>query len=155
MAIEIERKFLVNHELWNLLEKPNGKLIKQSYLSTNPNKTIRVRVNGEKGFITLKGKPTGIIRPEFEYEIPIQDALDMISLFGETVIEKIRYEINIEQHTWEVDVFKGDNLGLIVAEIELNNENESFKKPNWIEAEVTHDIKYLNANLQNTPYIFW
>lgn len=155
MNQEIERKFLVNHTKWNQLTKEEGTYLKQSYLSTNPDKTIRVRVLGEKGFITIKGKQVGLTRPEFEYEIPLQDAIKMIDLFGENVIEKTRYNIHIKNHLWEVDVFDGDNKGLIVAEIELSSETETFEKPNWIEKDVSKEPKYYNSNLQNSPFSTW
>jgi CYTH domain-containing protein len=155
MNQEIERKFLVNKSLWKKVNKPEGLYLKQTYLSTNPDKTIRVRVLGEKGFITLKGRAKGLIRPEFEYEVPLQDAQQMIDLFGETVIEKTRYEINFENHLWEIDVFDGDNKGLIVAEIELTSETERFEKPDWLSKEVSEDTKYFNSNLQSNPYIHW
>jgi CYTH domain-containing protein len=155
MNQEIERKFLVNKSLWKKVNKPEGLYLKQTYLSTNPDKTIRVRVLGEKGFITLKGRAKGLIRPEFEYEVPLEDAIQMIDLFGETVIEKTRYEINFKNHLWEIDVFDGANKGLIVAEIELTSETEKFVKPDWLSKEVSEEPKYFNANLQETPYNEW
>ena len=155
MNQEIERKFLVNKAIWNKLEKPQGLYLKQSYLSTNPNKTIRVRVLDKKGYITVKGKPKGLVRPEFEYEIPLKDAQEMILLFGENIIEKTRYEIKHNKHLWEIDVFKGDNEGLIVAEIELNSENELFEKPLWVGKEVSHETKYFNSSLQKNPFCNW
>jgi adenylate cyclase len=155
MNQEIERKFLVNHAEWNRTVKPQGKTIIQSYLSTNPEKTIRVRVYGEKGFITVKGKAKGLTRPEFEYEIPLKDAKEMINLFSEVSIEKKRYEIKLDNHIWEVDVFEGNNTGLIIAEIELNSENENFNTPNWITEEVSNDVKYFNSNLQKNPFCNW
>lgn len=155
MNQEIERKFLVNHAEWEKLNKPEGKTIIQSYLATNPNKTIRVRIYGEQGFITIKGKAKGLTRPEFEYEIPLTDAKEMINLFGEVNIEKKRYEIKINNHIWEVDVFEGDNQGLILAEIELATENEIFTKPHWITEEVSSNPKYFNSNLQKCPFNNW
>lgn len=155
MNQEIERKFLVNHTEWEKLNKPEGKTIIQSYLATNPDKTIRVRIYGEQGFITIKGKAKRLTRPEFEYEIPLTDAKEMISLFGEANIEKKRYEIKINNHIWEVDVFEGDNQGLILAEIELTTESENFTKPHWITEEVSSNTKYFNSNLQKNPFNSW
>lgn len=155
MNQEIERKFLVDQTKWNQLDKPNGKIIVQSYLSTNPDKTIRVRIYGEQGFLTIKGKAKGLTRPEFEYEIPLVDAKQMIKLFGEVSIEKKRYEIKIDNHIWEVDVFEGDNKGLIIAEIELTSEKEHFTKPHWLTEEVSDEPKYFNSSLQKRPFNNW
>jgi len=155
MGKEIERKFLVNEKLTEVLKTAESKYCKQSYLSTDENKVVRVRVLGEKGFLTIKSKVEGISRHEFEYEIPISDAKKMIALFGQNVIEKTRYLIPYENHTWEVDVFEGENKGLVIAEIELQSEDESFSIPNWIAKEVTGDAKYYNSNLQSKPYYSW
>ncbi len=155
MILEIERKFLVHHDLWNTLSKPNGLVCKQTYIHKDPEKTVRIRTLGTKGFITLKGKQVGISKPEFEYEIPIQDAIEMIDLFGEIVIEKVRYIIPNGNHNWEVDVFSGDNEGLIVAEIELKSDNENFEIPAWIAKEVSDDYRYSNSNLQSHPFKNW
>lgn len=155
MSVEIERKFLVDLDKWSLVEKPKGLYCKQCYLTADSEKSVRVRVLGEKGFMTIKGKTSNLTRPEFEYEIPAKDAEEMILLFGKELIEKTRYLIDIENNTWEVDVFDGDNKGLIVAEIELKSENESFTHPNWISDEVSHDPKYINANLQKEPFCNW
>jgi len=155
MGKEIERKFLVNKNIEEALKKAESNYCSQSYLSTDENKVVRVRVLGKKGFLTIKSKVEGISRHEFEYEIPIEDAKQMIELFGENVIEKTRYLIPYNKHVWEVDIFEGKNKGLIIAEIELNAENESFSTPNWIDKEVTGDIRYYNSNLQNNPYLSW
>jgi len=155
MGKEIERKFLVNEKLTKVLKTAESKYCNQSYLSTDENKVVRVRVLGEKGFLTIKSKVEGISRHEFEYEIPISDAKKMIALFGQNVIEKTRYLIPYENHTWEVDVFEGENKGLVIAEIELQSEDESFSIPNWIAKEVTGDAKYYNSNLQSKPYYSW
>ena len=155
MAIEIERKFLVKKELWEAVDKPMGLVCKQTYLHKEIDKTIRVRVLGDKGFVTFKGKTIGFSKPEFEYEIPLQDANEMISMFGQKLIDKVRYLIPIDGHTWEVDVFFGDNAGLIVAEIELKSEQEIFSVPEWVDKEVTGDLRYSNSSLQGNPYCNW
>ena len=147
--MEIERKFLVDKRLWEKVEKPEGKKIIQAYLTNEVEKSIRIRVKGEKAYVTIKGKQVGISRPEFEYEIPVSDAMEMIYLFADKVIEKTRYEILVGQFIWEIDVFHGKLEGLILAEIELSNENEVFENPEWITTEVSTDPFYLNANLIN------
>ena len=145
--MEIERKFLVKSDIWEKFEKPVPKSIKQAYLSNNEKRTIRVRTKGEKGFLTIKGETIGITRKEFEYEIPYSDAIDLIENFSEKVISKQRYEVPFGDHIWEVDVFNGKLVGLIVAEIELKDENESFLKPEWVDIEVSHDPQYFNSIL--------
>jgi adenylate cyclase len=144
---EIERKFTVDHQKWNLIEKPEPTLIVQSYLSKNPDCTIRVRIKGKKGFLTIKGKTIGISRTEFEYEIPLEDAKQIIESFAEKTISKFRYEIQIENHLWEVDVFHGKLDGLIIAEIELSDENELFAKPDWVFEDVSDNLEYYNSKL--------
>jgi len=155
MPVEIERKFLVDKIKWGQVDKPIGLDCKQTYLNTDPNKTIRVRVLGEKGYLTIKGKMKGLTRAEYEYEIPLEEANEMISLFGEKVLEKTRCLINYKGKIWEVDVFAGDNEGLIVAEIELGHEEEPFTKPEWVTEEVSTDPRYLNVNLQEKPFSDW
>jgi len=155
MNIEIERKFLVNKKRWASLVKPLGIKCRQTYLSSNPDKVVRIRTLGEKGFITIKGKQKGLSRAEFEYEIPIEDANEMIDLFGTNIIDKTRYNIQYKNMLWEVDVFENSNNGLIVAEIELNHEDESFEKPEWIDKEVSNEIKYYNSNLHKNPFKTW
>lgn len=145
--MEIERKFLVNEDLWNRVEKPEPKLIIQAYLHRSPEKTIRVRVKGERGFLTIKGPTTGISREEFEYEIPLNEATQLIEQFADKILSKKRYEIPAGEHVWEVDVFLDNLEGLIVAEIELNVEDELFIKPEWVAEEVSHDSQYQNSRL--------
>jgi CYTH domain-containing protein len=145
--MEIERKFLVNKEKWELVSKPKPKRIVQSYLVRTPEKTIRVRVKGEKGFLTIKGPTVGISRSEFEYEIPLNEANDLIEQFADKVIEKYRYEITIGNHVWEIDEFHGKLEGLMIAEIELTTEDEAFEKPDWITEDVSLDQQYFNSNL--------
>ncbi|MGB0868882.1 MAG: CYTH domain-containing protein [Flavobacteriales bacterium] len=155
MAIEIERKFLINKHLWEKAKKPKGEKIMQAYLSSSPESTVRVRSKGNKGYLTVKGKSTGISRVEYEYEIPISDVKKMINTLNLSCIEKIRYEIKIGNHIWEIDEFHGENSGLIVAEIELSNESELFEKPIWILDEVSDDIKYYNSQLLKHPFKQW
>ena len=155
MATEIERKFLVNKEM---LPKVEGKSYVQGYLSSTPDKIVRIRIAGDKGILTIKGKAEGaeaISRPEYEYEIPLQDAKEMMDLCEKPLIEKIRYEIKHEGHLWEVDEFIGDNKGLIVAEIELVSESEKFVKPDWVKEEVSNDARYANSNLVKHPFSKW
>ena len=153
MGREIERKFLVTGEEYRESGKPN--LIKQGYLCNETGKAIRVRIAGNQGFITIKGKAAGISRPEWEYEIPVEDAAEMMSLCSGLIIEKIRYQVDFEGHIWEVDEFHGQNEGLVVAEIELEDEKDTVPLPAWIGEEVTADPKYLNANLVKKPYRCW
>jgi CYTH domain-containing protein len=145
--MEIERKFLVNHDLWDKIEKPSPKHIIQAYLSKSEQNTIRVRTKGDKGFLTIKGPTKGISREEFEYEIPLSDATQLIENFAEKVISKKRYEITIGNHLWEVDVFMDKLEGLIIAEIELESEDEIFVKPEWVTEDVSHDPQYYNSSL--------
>ena len=155
MGIEIERKFLVKKEKWKELEKPSGELYRQGYLLTDPNKTIRVRQTSAKGFLTIKGLSVGATRPEYEYEIPFEEAKELLDQFAIAELSKIRFKIIIDQHVWEVDEFFGNNKGLIVAEIELSNEEEKFNIPDWIDREVTHEEKYFNSSLVIHPYQNW
>lgn len=154
MGKEIERKFLVKNTCYKQLAE--GILYKQGYICSEPDRVVRVRVIGSKGFITIKGKASGFSRPEYEYEIPINDADEMIgSLCDKPIIEKYRYEIRYRGFTWEVDEFLGDNQGLVIAEIEIENEAVQFPIPEWIEAEVTGDPLYYNSNLIKKPYKTW
>ncbi len=154
MAIEIERKFLVEGDAWRDFGTPV--LYRQGYLCTEPERTVRVRVAGPKAFLTIKGASTGPSRPEFEYEIPLEEAgflLDRLCL--RPLIEKERREIVNAGLTWVVDEFFGENAGLIVAEIELDAPDRSFALPDWAGAEVTEDVRYYNANLVVCPYSRW
>ena len=144
---EIERKFTVDLQKWESVVKPLPKQIVQSYLSTNPDCTVRVRIKGSKGFLTIKGKTIGISRSEFEYEIPLNDAKQMIASFAEKTLSKLRYEIKVGKHIWEIDVFQGKIEGLIIAEIELKSENETFTKPYWVIDDVSDNIEYYNSRL--------
>jgi adenylate cyclase len=145
--MEIERKFLIKESEWNLLEKPAPTSIAQAYLSTNKVCTIRVRIKGTKGYFTVKGETKGITRSEYEYEIPVEEAKNMMSEFCTKVLSKDRYCIDFEGHTWEVDVFHGVLAPLIIAEIELESEDEQFVIPDWVGKEVSDDASYYNSVL--------
>jgi CYTH domain-containing protein len=155
MAIEIERKFLVNHALWEQYPKGQGTLYQQGYLLISPAKTVRIRLAGEVGFITIKGQTHGTSRLEYEYPIPGSDAAEMIGHFCAGTVCKVRHHVPYQGHTWEVDVFEGENQGLIVAEIELQHEAETFSKPPWVLQEVTDDPRYFNAYLSEYPFQTW
>lgn len=155
MGVEIERKFLVDHEKWNHLSKPGGSNFRQGYMVKDESKTIRVRVTDEEAFITIKGKTTGLTRSEYEYNIPVADGNELLVAFCEAIISKIRYCIEYAGNVWEVDVFSGDNEGLIMAEIELDDESEIFDLPDWITDEVTGDVRYYNLSLSINPYKNW
>ncbi|WP_296143974.1 CYTH domain-containing protein [uncultured Flavobacterium sp.] len=154
--LEIERKFLVASDAFKS-EALHKNHIAQGYLNSNPERTVRVRVKGEIGFVTIKGKgnETGMSRFEWETEIALADAKNLIKLCESGVIDKIRYEVEVGNHTYEVDEFYGDNEGLVVAEIELKSEEEAFEKPDWLGQEVTNDERYYNAYLSNNPYKNW
>lgn len=155
MATEIERKFLVDTAKWASISKSIQVKMKQGYLVSLPDKTIRVRIAEEKAYLTIKGKSKNISRPEFEYEIPVSDAYELLTIMGGNMVEKIRHYIVFDNCTWEVDVFEGDNKGLIVAEIELKSEDQIFNFPEWIAKEVTDDKRYTNSNLAIKPYGEW
>jgi len=147
MAIEIERKFLVSGEFRHLAIKKIR--ITQRYLSIDPDKTIRIRISGEKALLTIKGRPDAgsFSRNEWEFEIPESDASEMMKLCLPGIIEKTRYLVPAGKHLFEVDEFHGNNQGVIIAEIELNSESEEFEKPEWLGREVTGNPEYYNANL--------
>ena len=150
MAKEIERKFLVDTS--KLPTLPKGQIMKQGYIPTQ-GITVRARISDDQAFLTLKGRATGLSRSEFEYPIPVEDAQQILNeLCTHPLIEKTRYLIPYGDHTWELDIFEGDNQGLVVAEIELSSENESFEKPEWITKEVSYDTKYRNSNLIAHPF---
>lgn len=155
MALEIERKFLVDKTLWDAAEKGKAHYYRQGYLMMQPNKTIRVRVTDTEGYVTIKGKSIGATRLEYEYTIPRQDAIELLDNFAESDIIKWRFKVEIGGKTWEVDEFLGDNEGLIVAEIELSDEAETFELPNWAAQEVTGDERYFNSALSVLPFKKW
>ncbi|MEC4804303.1 MAG: CYTH domain-containing protein [Jaaginema sp. PMC 1079.18] len=154
MPIEIERKFLVNSEDWRGLAQ--GVLYRQGYLCTEANRTVRVRVAGDRAFLTIKGKTQGHSRPEYEYTIPLPEAAAMLdTLCYRPLIEKTRYRIPIGDKVWEVDEFHGENQGLILAEVELHSEADAIDLPPWIGKEVSQDARYFNSYLARYPYASW
>lgn len=154
MGIEIERKFLVTGDAWR--EAASGQArFSQGYLSRDPARTVRVRVAGEQAFLTIKGATSGATRAEFEYEIPRADAQALLALCDGPVVEKVRHLCEVDGMRWEVDEFLGANAGLIVAEIELQAEDQPFTRPPWLGAEVTGDARYVNANLAVAPFTSW
>lgn len=162
MAIEIERKYLVKKPEWQLykdkLRRQLGTIgVKycQGYLPTKNETTVRVRIIGDRGYLTIKSKATGYTRSEFEYPIPLEDARQMLdTLCLQPIIEKTRYKLDYVNLTWEVDEFLGENAGLIIAEVELESEQQSIAIPDWIDREV-NDSKYFNSNLIKNPYSQW
>ena len=154
--IEIERKFLVKSDAFLKLFKTKNRIV-QGYLSSVPERTVRIRIKGEKGYLTIKGKSNknGLSRMEWEKEIDIKEAEQLLQICESGVIDKIRYDVEIGNHIIEVDVFEGENKGLIVAEIELQSETESFVKPDWFAEEVTGDERYYNAYLSKDPFKNW
>ena len=154
MGKEIERKFLVKDNTWR--GQDSGKRYRQGYLSTVKERTVRVRIAGDKGFLTVKGITVGASRSEYEYEIPMTDANEMLDRLCERpLIEKTRYRISHTGLVWEVDEFEGENRGLITAEVELKDELQSVTLPGWIGKEVTGDPRYFNANLVAKPFTTW
>ncbi len=151
--VEIERKFLIDTQLW----KPTVKGIKisQGYLSIDSEKVIRVRIADEQGFLTIKGKAIGIVRTELEYEIPKNEAVVLLEMCNGLVVEKYRYKENFKDMIWEVDIFEGKNKGLILAEIELEHEDQVFDLPDWVGEEVTFDKRYYNSWLSQNPFSCW
>lgn len=153
MGTEIERKYLVKGDRWKNLAQ--GVLYRQGYFATVGKTTVRVRVIGERGYLTIKGENKGILRSEFEYPIPVEDAEEMLdTLCDRPLIEKFRYIIPYGNFLWEVDEFLGDNAGLIIAEVELDSEDRVIVLPDWIDREVS-DPKYFNSNLVKHPYKQW
>ncbi len=154
MGTEIERKFLLRDESWKA--GASGKLYRQGYLSAAVERNVRVRIIGEQGFLTVKGKASGITRLEFEYEVPLADAERMLDeLCLKPLIEKTRYRIEHRGMLWEIDEFAGDNAGLVVAEVELSEEQQEIEFPRWVGREVTDNPRYLNSNLVERPYTRW
>ncbi|HWR99894.1 MAG TPA: CYTH domain-containing protein [Prolixibacteraceae bacterium] len=156
MAQETERKFLVLGDDYKT-DAGKSTRITQGYLSSFPGRTVRVRIKGEKGYLTIKGKSnaSGTTRYEWEKEIPAEEASELLKICEPGIIDKIRYEVRSGVHTFEVDEFFGDNLGLVVAEVELTDEDELIIKPLWLGQEVTGDVKYYNAVLSKRPFLSW
>ena len=154
MPQEIERKFPVLSDAWRSLAV--GVSYCQGYLTTDKGNVVRIRTVEDKGFITIKGKPTGITRPEYEYEIPVEDAQELLdTLCRQPLIRKKRYKIPQGSVVWEVDEFSGENDGLIMAEVELESEEQTIDIPDWIGEEVTGDSRYYNSSLTKSPYKTW
>ncbi|KRP27690.1 MAG: adenylate cyclase [Cryomorphaceae bacterium BACL22 MAG-120619-bin32] len=156
MSLEIERKFLVKNDVFKK-ESFQQKIIKQGYLNSDKNRTVRIRISDHQGFITVKGvsNASGATRFEWEKEIDVTEATEMLSLCETTIIDKNRFLVESGKHIFEIDEFYGDNQGLIIAEIELNSENETFEKPTWLGAEVTGNAKYYNSYLSKFPFSTW
>lgn len=154
--IEIERKFLVKSDHFKKEAYTNSRIV-QGFLNTNPERTVRVRINGENGFLTIKGKSNekGTTRFEWEKEISLEEAEALLKICEPGVIEKVRYMVKIGKHTFEVDEFLGANGGLIIAEVELESEDEFFMKPDWLDREVTGNTAYYNSQLSKNPYKDW
>ena len=156
MAQEVEKKFLVTSTDFKTSAFKQTH-IKQGYLSSVPERTVRIRIKGNAGYITIKGigNNSGASRYEWEKEIPLMEAEELMKICEPGIIDKTRYEVKVGKHTFEIDEFYGENQGLIVAEIELKNENDHFEKPDWLGAEVTGDAKYYNAMLMKKPFSKW
>ncbi len=154
MAQEIERKFLTKNDAWR--SNAIGRFYRQGYLSTVKERTVRIRTIRNEGYITVKGIAKGAARAEYEYEIPVKDANEMLdTLCEQPIIEKMRYEIEHNELIWLVDEFEGVNKGLILVEVELSDENQKIVLPDWVGAEVTGDPNYFNSNLTRNPYLGW
>ncbi len=153
MAKEIERKFLVNQEIWK--PKDKGSHIVQGFLCTVPERTVRVRIRDREAWLTIKGKNEGICRAEYDYPIPVADAEELMLLCEPVVIEKRRYLERFEGFLWEIDVFEGENTGLVMAEIELPTAETCFRRPEWVGQEVSDDCRYYNSSLSRHPYRKW
>ncbi len=153
MPQEIERKYLVTGSSWK--EGAVGTAYRQGYLAKDAERTVRVRIAGEEAFLTIKGRTQGVSRAEYEYGIPLEEARELLSLCDGPLVEKTRYKIPHEGLTWEVDVFHGDNEGLILAEVELEREDTPVTLPDWAGAEVSQDARYYNSSLSKRPYKSW
>ena len=154
--IEIERKFLVTSDAFKR-DFVRKNYIAQGYLNSTPERTVRVRIKSETGYLTIKGKSneTGLSRFEWEKEIALAEAKALLQLCEKGIIEKNRYEVKVGEHLFEVDEFFGENEGLLIAEVELQSETENFEKPNWLGKEVTQDQRYYNSNLSKNPFLNW
>ncbi len=153
MGVEIERKFLLKGDGWRSLGVAVA--MRQGYLSSDKARVVRVRIEGDQAYITIKGQSAGATRGEWEYAVPLADAEQLLLLCEQPLVEKVRRRIDFKGHTWEVDEFAGVNQGLVVAEIELAAENEAFEKPEWIGEDVTDDARYYNSSLVKKPFNAW
>lgn len=155
MALEVEHKFLIKNDSWKSNISKSTQY-KQGYLISDGSKSVRVRVSGDQAWLNIKSATIGSSRQEYEYEIPLTEGLEILNtLCQKPLIEKTRHLVPHKQHTWEVDVFFGDNEGLIVAEVELSEVGEHFEHPDWVDLEVTEDIRYYNNSLCKNPYSQW
>lgn len=154
--LEIERKFLVKSAAYREQSNTHQRIV-QGFLNTAPERTVRVRIKGEKGFLTVKGASniSGTTRFEWETEIGVAEATNLIDLCEDHILEKIRYKVEVGKHVFEVDEFLAENKGLVIAEVELEHEDELFDKPDWLGEEVTGQIKYYNSQLSKKPYSTW
>ena len=154
MGIEIERKFLVDGTKWRDSVEQSMRY-QQAYLSRDPDRTVRIRIVERNAWITVKSSTDGLRRSEFEYAIPLEDAVEMMKMCERPLVEKTRHLLRHAGNLWEIDEFAGENAGLIVAEIELESEDQDFEKPSWAGEEVTQDSRYYNSQLSKTPFLRW
>ena len=155
MAVEIERKYLVKNDSWRDGVEAQARIM-QGYLANDDNASVRVRVKGDAAFLTIKGATSGISRSEYEYRIPVEDAESMLQeLAIFPAIDKVRYSVRVGGHLWDLDLFSGENEGLVMAEVELGAEDEDFQVPDWAGEEVSGDSRYYNVNLAQMPYKSW
>lgn len=154
MGLEIERKFLIKNDSWKS-SVTRSHVIKQGYLNSHPERTVRIRLYGDQGILTIKGKSQNLTRKEYEYDIPNYEAEALLGLCEKPLIEKTRYLCQHDGHVWEVDVFEGNNEGLVLAEIELTREKEEFSMPDWAGEEVSTDPRYFNSALIQHPFKQW
>ena len=155
MAVEIERKYLVKNESWRASIEAQAHIM-QGYLANDDNASVRVRVKGDAAYLTIKGATSGISRSEYEYQIPVEDAETMLrELAIFPAIDKVRYSVRSGKHLWDLDLFSGENEGLVMAEVELASEDEDFQMPDWAGEEVSGDTRYYNVNLASNPYKSW
>jgi adenylate cyclase len=154
MAVEIERKFLVDGDSWR--PGATGQRIRQGYLCSSADRVVRVRVTGDRAFLTVKGPQHGITRSEYEYDIPTRDATEMLERLCERpLIEKVRHHLTVNGREWVVDEFEGENAGLMIAEVEFEREGQAIALPDWVGRDVTDEPRYLNVNLVKHPYRLW
>jgi adenylate cyclase len=155
MPVEIERKFLVKDDSWRAQVESESHIM-QGYIAETPAVTVRVRVKGDRAFLTIKGATKGLSRSEFEYPIPVEDAVQILDeLAVSPAIDKVRYGVRAGNHVWDLDVFAGENAGLVLAEVELSTEDDTFEMPDWAGKEVSGDPRYYNVNLARAPFQSW
>ena len=155
MPVEIERKFLLKSDDWRAAVH-DAQRLRQGYLNNEARCSVRVRTSADRGWLNVKSATVGARRQEFEYEIPLAEADEMLDTLSlKPLIEKVRHYVSVGGHVWEIDEFEGDNAGLVVAEIELGHSDEAFEKPDWVGEEVTHDVRYYNTSLSRHPFKDW